>query len=101
MFVTLCVSATLNIWTKWHQRPATVNFDGKTRLISMIPLPSVSICTTNKFVNKKIDTDSLMDVLRSMYANKTANVLQLDALAIHVLDGVDISLSLFIKLMMK
>lgn len=61
-----------NIWLKWDERPVIVSFNDKYTSISMIPFPAVTICSTKKFVEDKIDTELFWNILLGMGTNKSA-----------------------------
>ena len=68
----LCTYAIRNIWMKWQMRPVIVSFDDKSTPISTIPFPALTICSTNKFIKEKIDTELFDKIILEMGSNASA-----------------------------
>lgn len=70
--VIFCVFSIVTIWQKWQLTPVTVSFDDRALPISTIPFQAVSICTTNKYFEDKVDSRLFIETLLVMDENKTA-----------------------------
>lgn len=65
--VILCTVAVVNIWRNWNQHPVTVTFDDKTTEVTDIPFPAITICSTQKYVNRKVDMKTLKKLFPGQY----------------------------------
>lgn len=53
--VIFCTVSVVKILNQWNEHPVTVTFDDKTTSIADIPFPAFTVCTTQKFVDEKLD----------------------------------------------
>lgn len=48
-----------------------VSFNDKTTAVGLIPFPAVTVCSTKKFDNNKLDADHLLEILGDIEKNST------------------------------
>lgn len=50
-----CCYSVHNVWTKWDEKPVTLDLSETEALISSIPFPTITICPNTKFYKEKVD----------------------------------------------
>lgn len=80
MLVFMCAWEIKNVWESWREQPVLVSIDDKIRPIAAIPFPAVTICSTEKFANGKIDFEHFNTLMVRIYKGDKQEHLNLTAL---------------------